>query len=379
MHRARLAPAAILLALLTGTAPPVRAEPPRAAAAGAAPARAALDAGEAAAMPVRIVRPEPAAAGRTLVLPGATAAIEEAVIFARVNGYVRERLVDIGDRVAAGQLLAVIDAPELDFAHERARAEVRQAEASLRLARVNVERAATLVAQGHVSQQVLDERSAELGIRQADLDAAAAEVRRLAQLISFRRITAPFAGTVADRNTDKGDLVEADTPDPDRFLFRLVRLDTLRIHVSVPQSDIRGVGVGTPAEIRFAEFPERVLRGDVVRVAGALDAASRTMRIEVKLPNPDGLPAGMLGEVTFRLGGDQPPPLTLPVNAVVTRSTGPVVAVVDGDRRVRFQAVRLGRNLGARIEILDGIAADADVVVNPNSLLKDGDPVRREG
>lgn len=327
---------------------------------------------------VRVIQPETAGGGRLIELPGATAAIEEAIIFSRVNGYVRERLVDIGDRVTAGQLLAVVDAPELDFQYDRARAQVRQAEASLSLARVNVGRARTLVAQGHVSQQVLDERLAEEGIRQADLEAAAADVRRLEQLRSFRRIVAPFAATVVGRNTDKGDLVQADTPDPDRFLFRLVRLDTLRVFVNVPQSDIRAVTVGTAAEIRFAEFPETTLSGSVVRVAGALDAASRTMRVEVKLPNPQGLPAGMLGQVVFRVDAAAAP-LTLPINTVVTRANGPMVAVVGSDLRVRFQPVRLGRNLGARIEILDGVAADARVVVNPNGLLRDGDPVRLEG
>lgn len=327
---------------------------------------------------VRVTLPEAAAATSGLELPGESAAIDEAVLYARVDGYVSERFADIGDRVAANQTLALIDAPELAHQLDEAQAQLRQAEANLRLARVNLQRAEQLVGQGHVSRQVFDEREAELGIREADVAAARAAAARLQQLLDFRRVAAPFAGVVVARNVNKGDLVEADAPEPGRYLFRIARLDVLRVFVDVPQSSVGTVRVGTPAHVRFSEFPQAQLSGAVVRTAGALDPASRSMRVEVQLANPEGLPAGMIGRVTF--ASDAPPGLlTLPINALITRAEGTFVAVVTAGSTVRFAPVEPGRNLGPRIEIKNGLDRQERVIVNPNSLLREGDRVIVQG
>jgi RND family efflux transporter MFP subunit len=257
-------------------------------------------------------------------------------------------------------------------------ARVRQTEANLRLARVNLQRAEQLVRQGHVARQVLDERAAELGVRDADLAAARAEVARLQQLLDFRRVAAPFAGVVVARNVEKGDLVEADSPEPDRYLFRVARLDKLRVFADIPQSEVGNVGVGTPVHVRFSEFPEATLRGDVKRTAGALNTASRSMRVEVHLANPDGLPSGMIGRVTF----STPAPrglVTVPINALVTRAEGTFVALVTASSTVQFVRVGLARNLGSRVEVESGLTPDDRVIVNPNGLLEDGDVVTVQG
>ncbi len=324
-------------------------------------------------MLVRIIRPDDAATAAALTLPGSSSPIEEAVLFARVNGYIHERLVDIGDKVRAGQVLARIEAPEIDHQLARAEAQVKQAEANRRLAELNLERARLLVEKDHISRQVYDERAADLDVRRADLQAAEAEVRRFRDLQGYQQITAPFAGIVVSRNVEKGDLVQADTPDPDRYLFRIARLDVLRVTIDVPQTEVARVRVGTPAEVRFTEFPGATLKGSVVRTAGRLDTASRTLRAEIHLANPQGLPAGMIGQVM--LGSLGTALVTVPINTLITDAGGPQVAIVGAEDTIHFAPVALGRNLGAKVEILQGVGSGDRIVINPNGLLRAGDKV----
>lgn len=324
---------------------------------------------------VNVVLPEPAPAEVVLELPGTVEPIEQATLYARIKGYVVERLVDLGDAVQTGQVLARIDAPEIDQDAERAAASVALAQARLELALLERGRAENLVRDGHVPRETVDARRAEARVREAELRVAQAELGRARALQDYKVITAPFAGIITARNIDRGDLVIGDTADADKSLFRLARTDELRTYVEVPQSDLARVTRGMQAELRFVELGAAVFTGRVVRTAGALDERSRTMRVEVRIANPGGsIPAGMLGQVRFTAGRGATT-LLLPLNTLITRQGATFVAVVEAGEVVRFAAVAVGRDLGGRVEILQGVTSRDRVIVNPNGLLREGDRV----
>jgi multidrug efflux system membrane fusion protein len=329
----------------------------------------------AAARQVRVVRPEPASGSFTLTLSGRTAPAEQAFISSRASGVVSERRVDIGDTVKAGEVLLVIEAPEVAQELLRARATVDQIKARLELAKLTLDRASTLEGKGHVSEQTVDERRAAKITAEADLAAADAEVKRLEEVVSFQTVKAPFAGTVVARQVERGDKVSADQNQPGSYLYRIARLDELRIEIDVPQSSALSVKTGSQAHIEFAELPGEKLAARVVRSSGLIDPASSTMRAELLMANPDNrIPAGLNGQVAIEVDHG-PNAVTVPTNTLFTREGRQVVATVGGDDKVAFLPVAVTRDLGERVVISAGLKADTRVIVSPNALLRPGDPV----
>jgi len=348
---------------------------PRAPSAAAAPA---------AALPtVRTVVPEVAATSSDLRLPARTAPVEQALLYARATGVVRERRVDIGSRVRRGDVLAVITAPEIDQGVDKARAALAQAKAKEQFAITNLQRSQQLVEQGFLSKQVLDERQAGFDAAQADRLAAEAELRRLNEIKDFQVVRAPFSGVIAERRVDRGDRVAGDASNAEGHLFRLVRVDELRVTLDAPQAVVMQVQPGMIAEVLFPELAGEKLAAKVVRTAGVIDARTGTMRVELSLPNPGGrIPAGMAGEVVIKVPRPQEV-LLVPNSVLIVRDGKAQVAMVEstgGEAQgtLRFLPVQLGRNFGAKTEVLAGLRKDATLVNNPNALLRDGDSVRAE-
>jgi RND family efflux transporter MFP subunit len=322
---------------------------------------------------VIVVTPTPGKPGAGLSLPAEVRAFMEAPIYARANGYLKRWLVDLGARVEAGQLLAEIDTPELNQELARARAQLAQAEAALGLARTTAARWAELVKTASVSEQEAAEKQADLALKAATVEAARAEVHRLEELESFARVTAPFAGTITLRQTDVGQLISAAGG---RELFRLAQTGTLRVYVRVPQSAARGIGPGQKAELTVPELPGRVFAAKVVRLSGAMDVASRTLLTELEVDNSRAeLLAGTYAQVRFpeaRLDAL----LTLPSNTLLFRAEGPQVGVVLPDGKVELRQITLGRDFGATLEIVSGVAPADRVVLNPSDSLVSGTTVR---
>ena len=307
-----------------------------------------------------------------LLLPGTLQAFVDTSIRARTNGYIAKWLADIGDRVKAGQTLAIIESPEVDRELNQARASLEQAQANLELARVTAERWKTLGLQNAVARQDIDQKNADYEARRADVDATKANVERLEQLKGFETVAAPFDGVISARNVDIGTLINAGSG-PE--LFHLSQSDTLRAYLDVPQRYVPDIRVGVPVDVEIAEFPQGRFPGKVARFAGAMDAASRTLQVEVEIPNHDGrLFAGMFCEVRLHLTAANPPVL-IPSNDAIIRSAGTMVAVVTDRNTIHLQAVKLGRDFGAQIEVLDGLPENARIVENPTDTLSEGQAV----
>lgn len=323
---------------------------------------------------VRVVSPIKAAAAPELELPAIAEPDAETRLYARINGFVSQQRAELGDHVSAGQVLARIDAPEVQHAYERAKAAQSQSEARVELSRSNLDRTSQLVEQGFLSRASLDERNADLRVALADRDAAQAEVKRLGELLNYRTVRAPFAGVITERKVERGNLVAADQPQADGYLYRIARVDRLRVAVDVPQSAAAAIAVGMPVKVTFPEFPGQTFQGEIARTATAIDPRSGTMRVEITLPNPDArIPAGMAGQVALSAPGSAALYL-VPVNALLTGQEGTRVALVQ-DGVVRFVPVRAGRNLGQSVEILAGVDEGSRVILSPNALLRDGDHV----
>jgi membrane fusion protein, multidrug efflux system len=322
---------------------------------------------------VSVVSPVPGKTAAGLTLPAEAKALVEAPIHARTSGYLKRYLVDIGAQVKAGDLLAEIDTPELNQELSQARAQLAQAEAALALARTTDSRWAELLKTSSVSEQEAAEKKADLELKSATVEAARANVRRLEELQSFERVTAPFAGTITARGTDVGQLVSASSGSE---LFRLAQTGTLRVFVRVPQTIAHGIAPGQTAELTIPEMPGRLFPAKVVRTSGAMSADSRTLLVELEVDNSRGeILAGTYVQV--RLTEAKPDPaLTLPSNVLLFRSEGPQVGVVGADGKVELRRVVLGRDFGPVVEILQGVSAADQVVLNPPDSLVGGTTVR---
>lgn len=317
---------------------------------------------------VAVVSPTFAKAGTPLVLSGELRPLMEASIHARVNGYVRRWLVDLGAKVEAGQLLAELDTPDTDRELSQGRAQLLQAEAARDLAATTAKRWKEMLVAKTVSAQEVDERSGDYDLKKATVEAARANVQRLEQIAGFARITAPFAGTITVRHIDVGELI---TAGDSQELFRLVQSDRLRVFVRVPQNFARGTTVGQMAELSLPELPGRKFEAKVVRTAGALDAATRTLLTELEVDNSKGeILAGSYAQVRLA-EALAAPALTLPANAIVFRSEGPQAAVVV-DGKVSLRRVTLGRDFGTSVEVRDGVTEADKVVVNPSDSVTEG-------
>lgn len=367
------------------------------------------------------------AADVDLDLPGSVSALSEASIYSRATGYVRKRYVDIGDHVKEGQLLAEIDAPDLDqqvaqaaaavsLAKQQlgqARAALIQAEAQNDLAKANLARYATLVKDGAVAQQdyetqvsgaktaqaLVQSQQANVAGGQDNVNQAQANLDRVIALQDFKKVRAPFAGVVTVRNVDVGYLISssgggqgtspstqagATTPSLafGNELFRVAQLGTLRIFVGVPQAAVASVSIGMPAAVMFADRPGQQFQAKVTRTASVLDPTARTMLTELQMPNADGkLAPGMYATVRFRQHRDTPP-LLVRGDAIVTNGSGVQVALLSdsprgqGMKSVHMAQVQSGRDYGTDVEIIGGLKAGDLVVVNPGDEIREGAVVR---
>ncbi|HEX7643137.1 MAG TPA: efflux RND transporter periplasmic adaptor subunit [Burkholderiaceae bacterium] len=314
--------------------------------------------------------------GTALTLPGTLQGMIESPIYARATGYVLRWNTDIGARVKKGQVLAVIDTPEVDQQLAQAKAARDQAVSSLDLAKTSAERWEALRKKDAVTQQELNERTSAYTQAQASLAAAEANVKRLSELEQFKNVTAPFDGVVTHRNVEVGDLVDAaNGATSGRALFTMSQTDPLRVYVYVPQSYSQRIKVGDKVKVTQTELAGQTFEGTVVRTAGAIDAATRTLQMEVDLPNKDGkLLAGSYVQVALPVSGASSA-LIVPSNVILYRPDGTKVATLDGEGRVKLQRVSIGHDLGEKLEILSGVQTSDTIVLNPPDSLADNDTV----
>src|SRR5882724_6744320 len=314
---------------------------------------------EASQIAVNVVSAQRDGKPKDLILPGTFQAFKSTTIFPRSNGYVKDWKVDIGDDVKEGQLLAQIETPDLDQ-------QVAQAKANYELTKVTAERWHDLVQKKVVSNQEYDQN-------EKAYEASKANYEQLQKLQGFEQIIAPFSGKISARFIDFGTLVTAGSSSATGTpLFSIVQSDPLRVYVYAPQENAPSIHEGLAAKILLQEYPGQEFDGMVTRTAGALDPQSRTMQVEVQVPNHDGkLYAGMYGEVKFLLT-DQNAPIVVPANAFQFGTRGPQVATIENDNRIHWQKIRVGRDFGDRIEVLDGLNENAKVVMNPTDDLREG-------
>ncbi len=353
---------------------------------------------------VSIIHPVMESSTSDLTLPGNVEALYTASIYGRTEGYIDRRNVDIGSKVKAGDVLAVIASPEVDQQLLQARATLAQSEASLKqanaalqqakanaeLARLTKDRDMPLGQEHAISQQIVDEavqaydaRMADTAAAEANITAAQANVTanranvgRLQQMQSFERVVAPFDGVITARNVERGDLVTTGNSAAGRPLFTIAQSNTLRIQVDVPQSEVVNVKDGDKTVVTVQERLGREYVGTVVRNASALNSAARTMLTEVQVDNKDGsLLPGMYAQVKFAFSG-QHRSLIIPTSSLVIDQAGMHVVTVENDRKVHMQPVVTGRDMGTKVEILSGISASDVLVSNPSDLLSDGQNVQ---
>jgi RND family efflux transporter MFP subunit len=333
-------------------------------------------------------------------LPASVQAIQEAAIYARIDGYLKTRRVDIGDRIRAGAVMAEIEAPEIDqqlaqtqaaFAHSVAtlaqvKATQKQAESRMLLARVTVDRWKQLVVKGVVSKQDGDEKQSTYDAAVADCDAAGssvkaaeadisaqqANVQRMQQMQSFEKVVAPFDGIVTARNVDPGALITSGSASDKREIFRMAKTDELRIFVNVPQAYSAAILPGQTAVIRVGEFQGKTFPGKIIRTADVLDPSSRTLLTEVHIPNSSHLlRPGMFCSIQFTLDRTATP-IMAPAGIMLFRSDGPNVAIVGPENKIHFSKVVIGRDYGAHVELLSGVIPGDRAILNPSDELTEG-------
>ncbi|MGE5095773.1 MAG: efflux RND transporter periplasmic adaptor subunit [Betaproteobacteria bacterium] len=310
-------------------------------------------------------------AAQMVQLPGTLQGFVQAPLSSRASGYLKRWTKDIGSRVDKGELLAEIESPEIDQQLSQAIASRQQTAASLALAKSTVERWEALRKKDVVAQQELDEKRSAHTQAEANLAAADANVERLRQLERFKRVVAPFPGVITRRNVDVGDLIDGGSGRP---LFILTQTDPLRVYVNVPQAYAHLVKPGQKVAITQAELRGRAFEGKVERTAAAIDSATRTMQIEISLPNRDGaLLPGAYVQASLPLAASRD--LVIPTNALIFRGDGVQVASVDGGGRVKLVPVKVGRNFGNTVEVLEGLKGGEQLVVNPPDSMADGDQV----
>jgi RND family efflux transporter MFP subunit len=328
------------------------------------------------AVPVVIVqKPALSPPAEDLVLPGSVQAFVEAPIFARTSGYLRTWYTDIGDAVKKGQLMAEIDTPEVDQQLRQSEADLATAKANANLAHSTDVRWQGLLANQAVSQQDADTRAGEATASQAQAASAQANVARLHELESFKRIVAPFDGVVTARNTDIGALITAGQT-AGNALFRVADTGKLRIYIDVPEPYAPQTKPGIEVQLRFNEHPGEDYPARLVRTARALDPTLRTLRVELQVDNSRGeLFPGAYTEAHFKLPGSTST-LRVPVTALIFRSQGLQIATVGSDNKARLRSIVQGRDFGTSVEVLSGVSADDQVVINPPDSLSDGGTVR---
>jgi RND family efflux transporter MFP subunit len=324
---------------------------------------------------VQVVRPQASAPDQELVLPGQAQAFTDTPIYARTSGYVKRWYFDIGAHVRRGQLLADIETPELDEQLRQARADLATAQANARLALITARRTADLLKTQSVSTQERDNAAGMLTADQATVASHQADVARLQELQSYEHVYAPFDGVVTARNTDVGDLINAGAGAPSSELFHMTATATLRIYVSVPEMNAPAMHVGDAVGVTLDEFPGQTFPGTLVRTDDSINAASRTLLVEVDVDNRDGrLLPGAYTFVHFKLAG-RSTALTIPADALLFRSEGLRVGVAR-DGEAKLVPITIGRDYGDRVEILSGLTSGDQVIINPSDSLDSGTQVR---
>jgi RND family efflux transporter MFP subunit len=324
---------------------------------------------------VTTVTPKAGGGGLPLTLPGTLQGVNEATVYARTNGYILRWSKDIGSSVKKNELLAEIATPEIDQELSQAIAAQQQAASSESLAKSTAERWKSLRDKDAVTQQDLDERQSTFIQAQANLASAQANTARLRNLQNFNRVVAPFDGVLTSRNIDVGDLVDAGNGGVGKALFTIAQIDPLRLYVFVPQTYARQVKVGDEVTVSMAEHQGAEYKGTIARTARAIDTATRTMQVEIRVPNSnDALIAGAYVQATLPIKQDGSA-LLVPTNVLLFRPDGPRVATVDSGGHVRLSTVKLGTDFGSSVAVLSGLKADDRVVLNPADSLADGDVV----
>jgi membrane fusion protein, multidrug efflux system len=324
---------------------------------------------------VAVVNPVSEKPDEDLVLPGSLLAYVESPIYARTNGYLLQWYKDIGSNVTKGELLAKIDTPEVDQELSQARATRQQILAQMDIAKITTDRWNNLLKTDSVSAQEADQYASGYKQSQANLAAAEANVRRLEQLEGFKDVYAPFTGVLTRRNVDPGALINAGSGAVGTELFRMARVDPLRVYTSVPQAYAPFIKVGAKTFVTLQELPGQKFVATVARTAEAIDPATRTLLTEVDVPNKDGhLLPGSFGEVHFAVGNGVNK-VTIPVNTMLFRAEGPRVAVVGSDGKVQLRPINIGRDYGTTLEILGGVSPTDQIVVNPADSLEEGQQV----
>lgn len=343
---------------------------------------------ERAAVPaVNIVHPVPGAASQEIVLPGNAQPFNDTPIYARTNGYLKRWYVDIGAHVKQGQLLAEIDTPEVDQQLEQARADLKNAQANEQLAQITATRWQNLLKTNSVSRQETDQAVSDLSARQATVESMTANVHRLEQLQSFEKVYAPFSGVITARNTDIGALINAGagsagTGAAPQELFHMAAVNKLRVYVAVPEMDSPAAQTGAKAALTLEEYPGETFEGTIVRNDDAIDLASRTLNVEVDVDNPQGrIKTGAYVFVHLKLprtGNSSAQALTIPANTLLFRAEGLRVGVVRNGR-AQLVPITIGRDFGSTVEVIAGLQAADQVIVNPSDSLTTGSPVQVTG
>ena len=334
--------------------------------------RLAITTEEAAIPTVNVTHPTAGSQADDLALPGTVQAFTDTPIYSRTNGYLKKWYFDIGSRVHKGDLLAVVETPEIDQQLDQTRAELERMQANAELARVTSNRWQTLLAKHAVSQQEADQTRSNYIAAQAAVDASRANVRRLEQLQSYERIVAPFDGVITARNTDIGDLIDAGSGSNNpRELFHLDAMNRLRVYVAVPEVYSDSIHDGDTATLTQDSNPNEKIQGNIVRNANAIDHASRTLNVEVDVDNSKGvLRPGAYVFVHFHVSPIENA-VTVPSNTLLFRAEGLRVGVVHGDH-VQLVPVTIGHDFGSSVEITSGLTPTDQVVLDPSDSLASG-------
>ena len=325
---------------------------------------------------VSVVSPKQTAPAQEIILPGNVQPFITSPIYARTNGYLRKWYVDIGARVKQGQLLAVIETPEVDQQLQQARSNLLTAQANLELAAITKSRYQGLLKSNAVSQQDVDNAVGTYNANKAIVEADKAAVEQYSALVSFEKVYAPFDGVITARNTDIGDLINSGSSSNVKTdLFHIAQPGRLRVYVNVPEEYSRGIAVGMTADLSLAEFPDRKFQGKVVRTADAINMTTRTLLIEVDVDNPTGtLLTGSYAEVRLAVP-TQTSVFLIPVNTLLFRTEGLRVGVVK-EGKVVLSAITPGHDFGDQIEVVSGLKSDDQVIVNPPDSIVSGQEVQ---
>lgn len=325
---------------------------------------------------VSVVQPKRSAPLQEVVLPANVQPYISSPIFARTNGYLKRWYADIGARVKKGQLLAEIETPEVDQQLQQARANLNTAEANLHLAEITANRYQGLLKSDSVAQQDTDNATGAYNADKAVVAADQANVRQLEQLQSYEKVYAPFDGVVTVRNTDIGALINSGSGGSQTALFQIAQPETLRVYVNVPEAYSQAAKPGLTADLILSEFPGKRFQGKLVRTSSAIDPATRTLLVEVDVPNPTGtLLSGAYAELHMKLP-NAVSAYILPVNTLLFRQEGLRVAAVTDGKHAQLKQITLGHDYGNEVEVLSGLDGNEAIIVNPPDSIEPGQEVR---